>query len=167
MLLMMVAELQPPSRSGGRPLVTSAPSSPAPAPAVVLLLFPRVIARMLRGRRAHAVSAHTEALLLVLQPDGLSAQLGAVEQVEGVLRALGVLEHDEGEVLLPLGLLVARDGDALQRPRVLEQLVQDLLVNLLGHAAAPQRAQLLLVNTSSAPSVPLTVVTGQASVLHP
>ena len=109
----------------------------------------------------------TESSLLVLQPDGLSEQLGAVEQVEGVLRALGVLEHDEGEVLLPLGLLVARDGDALQRPRVLEQLVQDLLIHLLGHAAAPERAQLLLVNTAATfSSVPLTVVTGQTSVLH-
>ena len=56
-LLWMVAELQPPSRSGDRSLVTS--TSPAPGSAILLLLLPRVMARMLRGWRAHAASAHT------------------------------------------------------------------------------------------------------------
>ena len=56
-LLWMVAELQTPSRSGDRSLVTS--TSPSPASAILLLLLPRVMARMLRGWRAHAASAHT------------------------------------------------------------------------------------------------------------
>ena len=41
-----------------------------------------------------------------------------------------MLEHDEGKVLLFLGLLVLGNDDPLQGAGIEEQLVQDLLVNL-------------------------------------
>ena len=87
-----------------------------------------------RGRShasTRASATHAEARVLVLKSDGLSEQLGAVQEIEGVLCALHVLEHDEGEVLLLLGLPVPGNVDPLEGPGVQEQLVQDLLVHLI------------------------------------
>ena len=45
-----------------------------------------------------------------------------------------------------LYFLVSRNGDTFQWTRVQEQLVQNLLVHLLRHSAAPERAELVLIH---------------------
>lgn len=114
----------------GRPHVASIPASSVPVSASFPSIEAAVMAGVVVARGAHATT-HTKPSVLILQSDGLSEQLGPVEEVEGVLSALLVLEHDEGEVLLLLGFPVPGDGDPLQGPGSQEQLVEDLLIHLL------------------------------------
>ena len=60
------------------------------------------------SRRSEAWRPHPKTSLLVLQSDGLPEQLGSLQHVESIPRALRVLEEDEGEVPLLLGFLVSK-----------------------------------------------------------
>ena len=100
LLGMIVAKVDSTHRSCDRPLPTFA--SPHSRPSVQDLDILR------RSRRSEAWRPHPQTSLLVLQSEGLPEQLGSLQHVEGVPRALRVLEEDEGEVPPLLGFLVSK-----------------------------------------------------------
>ena len=72
----------------------------------------------------------TKSGCFVLQSQRLAEQFSSVKQIKRVLQTLFVLKDNKGKVFLFFRDSVSGDVHSLQRPRVLEQLVKHLLVNL-------------------------------------